>query len=49
MPAIYILFSGRQRLENGSVSAFTIDSEAPGADHGMDTDAGGYGTVNTEQ
>ena len=27
----------------------TIDGKAPGADHGMDTDADGYGTVNEDR
>ena len=27
----------------------TIDGKAPGADHGVDTDAGGYGTVTEER
>jgi methionine-R-sulfoxide reductase len=46
--AIFIWFSAHQRLESHPLPRH-LDGKAPGADHGVDTDADGYGTVTEDR
>ena len=49
MHATFTWSWGHPRMEKPVRFRVTIDGHAPGADHGLDTDAEGYGTVTEDR